>query len=114
MIGQKGSMLFTEVMAVAFAAIRANAMRSILTALGIIFGVGAVIAVVSIGEGAQQEIQGRIEGMGANILSISPQRGRGMGGVRSGSSRLYVEDAIALRDNSNGLLKVSPETSSRL
>jgi putative ABC transport system permease protein len=114
MIGQKGSMLITEVVAVAFAAIRANAMRSILTALGIIFGVGAVIAVVSIGEGAQQEIQGRIEGMGANVLSVSPQRHRGMGGVASGSSRLYVEDAVALRDNSDGLLKVAPETSSRL
>jgi putative ABC transport system permease protein len=114
MIGQKGSMLFTEVIAVAFAAIRANAMRSILTALGIIFGVGAVIAVVSIGEGAQREIQGRIEGMGANVLSISPQRHRGMGGVRTGSSRLYVDDAIALRDNSDGLLKVAPQTSSRL
>ena len=37
-----------------------------------------------------------------------------MGGVRSGSSRLYVDDAIALRDNSGGLLKVAPETSSRL
>ena len=114
MFGQKGSMLLTEIMAVAFAAIKANAMRSVLTTLGIIIGVGAVISMVSLGEGASQEIQQQIEGMGTNVLSISPQRGRGMGGVRGGSSRLYVDDAVALRDNSNGLLKVAPEVSNRL
>ena len=114
MFGQKGSMLVSEIIAVAFAAIKANAMRSILTTLGIIIGVAAVISMVSLGEGASQQIQQQIEGMGTNVLSISPQRGRGMGGVASGSSRLYVDDAVALRDNSNGLLKVAPETSSRL
>jgi putative ABC transport system permease protein len=114
MFGEKGSMLFTEVIAVAMAAIRANALRSILTTLGIIIGVAAVITMVSLGEGAQQQIQAQIEGMGTNILSISPSRGQGMGGVRSGSSRLYVDDAVALRDNSGGLLKVAPESSNRL
>jgi putative ABC transport system permease protein len=107
-------MLVTEIIAVAFAAIRANAMRSILTTLGIIIGVAAVISMVSLGEGASQEIQQRIEGMGTNVLSVSPLRQRGMGGVASGSARLYVEDAEALRDNSDGLLKVAPEVSSRL
>lgn len=114
MFGEKGSMLITEVMAVAFGAIKANAMRSMLTTLGIIIGVAAVISMVSLGEGASQDIQERIEGMGTNVLSVSPQRHRGMGGVASGSSRLYVDDAIALRDNSEGLLKVAPEVSSRL
>jgi len=107
-------MLFTEIIAVAMAAIRANALRSILTTLGIIIGVAAVITMVSLGEGAQQQIQAQIEGMGTNILSISPQRAQGMGGVRGGSARLYVDDAVALRDNSNGLLKVAPESSNRL
>ena len=114
MFGQKGSMLITEIVAVALAAIRANAMRSILTTLGIIIGVAAVISMVSLGEGASQQIQSQIEGMGTNVLSVSPLRHRGMGGVASGTSRLYVDDAIALRDNSNGLLKVAPEASSRL
>ena len=114
MFGEKGSMLITEVMAVAFGAIKANAMRSMLTTLGIIIGVAAVISMVSLGEGASQDIQERIEGMGTNVLSVSPQRHRSMGGVASGSSRLYVDDAIALRDNSEGLLKVAPEVSSRL
>ncbi len=112
MIGQKGSLLSWEIIAVAMAAIRANAMRSILTTLGIIIGVAAVITMVSMGEGAQQQIQTQIQGMGTNILSISPTRGS-MGGVRGGSSRLYLDDAIALRDNSGGLLKVAPESSNR-
>jgi len=113
MIGQKGSLLSGEIIAVAMAAIRANALRSVLTTLGIIIGVAAVITMVSLGEGAQQQIQAQIEGMGTNILSISPLRGRGMGNVASGSSRLYTDDAYALRDNSGGLLKVAPESSSR-
>jgi putative ABC transport system permease protein len=113
MIGQKGSLLSAEIVAVAMAAIRANALRSVLTTLGIIIGVAAVITMVSLGEGAQQQIQSQIEGMGTNILSISPTRQRGSGGVRSGSARMYVDDAYALRDNSGGLLKVAPESSSR-
>jgi putative ABC transport system permease protein len=113
MIGQKSSLLSVEIVAVAMAAIKANALRSILTTLGIIIGVAAVITMVSMGEGAQRQIQAQIEGMGSNILSISPTRQRGGGGVRSGSSRLYLDDAYALRDNSGGLLKVSPESSSR-
>jgi len=114
MIGQKGSLLSGEIIAVAMAAIRANALRSVLTTLGIIIGVAAVITMVSMGEGAQRQIQAQIEGMGTNVLSISPNRHRGMGGVASGSSRLYVDDAYALPDNSGGLLKVAPESSSRL
>ncbi len=114
MYGEKGSMLITEIVAVAFAAIRANAMRSVLTTLGIIIGVAAVISMVSLGEGASQQIEARIQGMGTNVLSVSPRRQRGMGGVRSGSARLYLEDAEALRDNSDGLLKVAPEAASRL
>ena len=114
MIGQKGSLLSVEIVAVAMAAIRANALRSVLTTLGIIIGVAAVITMVSLGEGAQQQIQAQLEGMGTNVLSISPTRGRGMGNVASGSARLYVDDAYALRDNSGGLLKVAPESSSRL
>ena len=51
MFGEKGSMVVTEILAVAFAAIRANAMRSILTTLGIIIGVASVIVLTALGEG---------------------------------------------------------------
>jgi len=114
MFGEKSSLLSVEIIAVAMAAIRANALRSILTTLGIIIGVAAVITMTSLGEGAQQQIQSQIEGMGTNILSISPSRAQAMGGIRGGSTRLTVDDAVALRDNAPGLLKVAPETSSRL
>ncbi len=114
MFGRRGSLLLTEIMGVALAAIRANALRSFLTTLGIIIGVGAVITMVSLGEGASRQIQTQIEGMGTNVLSIQPARGRMMGGIASGAARLYADDAVALRDQSNGLLKVAPETSSRL
>jgi putative ABC transport system permease protein len=114
MIGQKGSLLSIEIFAVAMAAIRANALRSILTTLGIIIGVAAVITMMSMGEGAQQQIQERIEGMGTNILSINATRSRDAGGVRGGSGgRLSFDDAVALRDYSGGLLKVAPESSNR-
>ncbi len=114
MLGEKSSLLSMEIIAVAMAAIRANALRSILTTLGIIIGVAAVITMTSLGEGAQQQIQSQIEGMGTNILSISPSRAQAMGGVRGGSTRLTVDDAVALRDNTDGLLTVAPESSSRL
>jgi putative ABC transport system permease protein len=114
MIGRKGSLLFTEIIGVAMAAIRANALRSFLTTLGIIIGVAAVISMVSLGEGASRQIQAQIEGMGTNVLSIQPARGRMAGGIASGQARLYADDAVALRDNSGGLLKVAPETSQRL
>ena len=114
MIGRRGSLLFTEIIGVAMAAIRANALRSFLTTLGIIIGVAAVISMVSLGEGASRQIQAQIEGMGTNVLSIQPARGRMMGGIASGQARLYSDDALALRDNSGGLLKVAPETSQRL
>jgi putative ABC transport system permease protein len=113
MFGQRGSLLFTEIIGVAMAAIRANALRSFLTTLGIIIGVAAVISMVSLGEGASRQIQAQIEGMGTNVLSIQPARGRAAG-VAMGQARLYADDAVALRDNSHGLLKVAPETSSRL
>ena len=108
MIGQKGSLLSVEIVAVAMAAIRANALRSVLTTLGIIIGVAAVITMVSLGEGAQQQIQAQIEGMGTNILSISPTRGRGQGGVPPARLASTWTMPYALRDNSGGLLKVAP------
>jgi len=107
-------MLVTEIVGVAMAAIRANALRSVLTTLGIIIGVAAVITMVALGEGAQRQVQEQIARMGTNVISIRPQMHRGMGGIASGENRLYAEDAEALRDDSNGLLKVAPEISSRL
>ena len=106
-------MLFFEIVMVAMAAVRANVLRSVLTTLGIVIGIAAVITMVALGEGAQLQIQEQINRMGTSILTIRP--GQQMwGGVSRGDAELSVEDAIALRDESGGLLSVSPEQQSRM
>jgi putative ABC transport system permease protein len=105
--------LIFEIIMVAMAAVRANVLRSVLTTLGIIIGVAAVIAMVALGEGAQQRVEAQIERMGTNVLTIRP--GQQMwGGVSRGESNMSVDDAEALRDGSNGLMEISPEISSRM
>jgi putative ABC transport system permease protein len=92
-------MLIVEIILVALGAIRANAMRSFLTTLGIIIGVAAVIALVSIGQGAQNMIQQQMESMGTNVLYVYPQDRSGSG-ARGGSEEegtLTVEDVEAIR-----------------
>jgi putative ABC transport system permease protein len=80
-------------------AIRRNLMRSVLTMLGIVIGVAAVIAIVALGQGAKQAIEERITAAGANMIVIRAGN-RTIGGVRLGmgaSSRLTAEDAASLR-----------------
>ena len=102
-------MLIREIIWVALAAVRANALRSFLTTLGIIIGVSAVIAMVALGEGAQRRVEDQISRMGTNVLTISAGQ-RYFGGVSTGDTEdLTVEDAEALRDQSGGLLSISPE-----
>ena len=107
-------MLIREIIWVALGAIRANVLRSILTTLGIIIGVSAVIAMVALGEGAQRNVEDRISRMGTNVLTIRAEQ-RHFGGVSTADTEdLKVEDAEALRSESGGLLTVSPEISSRV
>jgi putative ABC transport system permease protein len=65
-------MLLGEIFQVALQAIRANKLRSFLTMLGIIIGVGAVITMVALGSGAQKSVQARIQALGPTLLSIYP------------------------------------------
>lgn len=64
-----------EIFKMSTAALRGNKLRSLLTALGIIIGVGAVIALISIGQGASKEISDRISAMGSNMIMVMPMRG---------------------------------------
>jgi len=106
-------MLIKEILWVALGAIRANLLRSFLTALGIIIGVSAVIAMVALGEGAQRRVEDQISRMGTNVLTIRAGQ-RMFGGVSTGDTEdLTVDDAEALRDQSPGVLTISPEISSR-
>ena len=101
-----------ETFVVALASIRANALRSALTTLGIVIGSAAVIAMVALGEGAQRRVQEQIENMGTNILTVRPGQGF-FRGVASGSRRLEEDDAVALRNQVGDRYQIAPEIESR-
>ena len=106
-------MLIWEIFVVALSAIRANVLRSILTALGIVIGVAAVIAMVSLGEGAQQQVQAQIDKRGANVITIrGGQRMRG--GVDRGEKPLTSDDAEALIAEAGSYLEIAPVASQQL
>lgn len=100
----------------ALAALWANKLRSLLTMLGIIIGVGAVITMIGLGEGAQRSVQERLEAMGSNLLTVHPGAARGGGGtVRTGgTARLYVTDADAIAERAQFVTAVIPEMSRNL
>ena len=93
-----------------------NALRTLLTMLGIIIGVGAVIVMVAIGAGAQKQIERQIQNLGTNMLVVTPGAAT-QGGVSQGAqtmTRLTVEDAVALATQSFSLSAVSPVVVTRL
>jgi putative ABC transport system permease protein len=100
---------------VAFRALARNKMRSFLTALGIIIGVGAVIAMVSIGEGAKRGIESRFAAMGTNLLFVSPgsQNARGVNSGWGSRTTLKEEDAMAIERDCPAVMYVSPSVSAR-
>jgi putative ABC transport system permease protein len=108
-------MLLTEIIIVALSALRVNKLRSLLTMLGIVIGVGAVIAVVALGRGAQQAVNDRISSLGTTMLTIVPGQVF-TGGVASSADRakLYVEDATALAQKGTFFTGVEPEMSRTL
>jgi putative ABC transport system permease protein len=100
---------------VSLRALGRNKMRSFLTALGIIIGVGAVISMVSIGEGAKRGVEDRFASMGTNLLFVSPGS-RSRGGVHSGSggwNTLKPEDAEAIELQCDAVKYTSPSASTR-
>jgi putative ABC transport system permease protein len=108
-------MRFINVIKVALRALRRSALRSVLTALGIIIGVAAVIAMVSIGNGAKSQVEASIASLGQNIISVFPGSATS-GGMRGGwgsASSLTVEDAAAITREVTGIAALSPEMSDR-
>ncbi len=109
-------MLYAEVLRVALGALRANTLRSLLTMLGIVIGVGAVIAMDGIGRGAQESIKTRITALGTTRLTVTPGQLRGAGGVAAEAdrARLTMHDAAALEDQATLVSAVQPEMSRQL
>jgi putative ABC transport system permease protein len=103
-------MNFIEILRVSFDALVKNKMRSLLTMLGIIIGVGAVIAMVAVGQGAQSSVEAQISSLGMNVLLIFPSsvtRGGVAGGATTGTS-ITEDDIIAIRDQCPEVAHVSP------
>ena len=102
-----------EIVRVAFDAIVANKLRSLLTTLGVVIGIAAVITMVALGEGAQRSVEERLGSLGANLLTVRPGQSAFGGGGR-GQSRLTVDDAEALDRAGGAILAVAPEMEGRL
>lgn len=101
-----------ETVGIALNALRANKLRSVLTMLGVVIGVAAVIAMVAIGRGAQQSVNERISALGTTLVSISPGQifGRGIASS-SDRAKLTIEDATALAQRGTYITQVEPEMS---
>src|SRR5678815_1238422 len=102
---------------VAFRALVRNKMRATLTMLGIIIGVAAVIAMVSIGQGASASVQAQIESIGTNLLFVSAGA-QNVGGVRSGTgdsgtNTLTVEDLEAIKREVPSVAMITPTVNAR-
>ena len=108
----KQSILFK----VASQSILKNKMRALLTMLGIVIGVGAVIVMVAVGNGAQQQIAAQISSLGTNLIIVMPGSGT-PGGVNGGAgsfNKLTIDDAAKLKRDATMLSAVSPVVSARM
>src|SRR5512144_2752855 len=100
---------------VASQSILKNKLRTMLTMLGIVIGVGAVIVMVAVGHGAQSQIESQIKGLGTNLILVMPGSAQ-QGGVSQGAgafNRLTVEDADKVKQQATLLAGVSPVISTR-
>jgi putative ABC transport system permease protein len=102
-----------DVVRVAFEAVFANKLRSLLTTLGIVIGIAAVITMVALGEGAQRSVEERLGALGVNLLTVRPGQSPFGGGAR-GRAQLTVEDAEALLEAPRAIRAVAPELESHL
>ena len=110
-------MEFIELIKESLNTLAVNKMRTGLAILGIVIGIGSVIALISLGEGSQKSIENQIQSLGANLLTVSPG-GQSSGGVRTAmgsNTTLTLEDskAIATTPDISTIKSVSPELSRR-
>lgn len=99
-----------------YTALSANKVRSGLTILGIVIGIGSVIAMISIGQGASGQIQSSIEGLGSNLLTVMPgfiQPGRGIVSSGRGAAQTLKNEDIEVVRAIAGVAYVSPELNRR-
>ena len=110
-------MIIKDIFNETFSAITVNKVRSGLTMLGIIIGIGSVIAMVSIGQGAQGTIESSIQSIGSNLVMVMPGMQRGIGqqvsAGRGSASTLTLADAEAIANDITLAKAVAPDISRR-
>ncbi len=109
-------MLISDLLEETYFAISANKSRSALTILGIVIGIGSVIAMISIGQGATGSIEASIQSMGSNLITVSPGFQRGFSQVSAGrgsAQTLTMEDSNAIAQEVPYVQAVAPELSGR-
>lgn len=110
-------MTTSDILHETISALTANKVRTSLTMLGIIIGIGSVIAMVSIGQGAQNSIQSSIQSIGSNLIMVMPGATRSFGyGASSGrgsAKTLTMTDVDAISKEIRNIQAISPEVSSR-
>lgn len=101
----------SEIFRTAMRSLLANRTRSILTMLGIIIGVGAVITLVAIGNGASNQMQGLIENFGSNLIIVmpAPPNTTGARGAAGSGMNLTLADSAAIADEGFSVLRTAPE-----
>lgn len=109
------SNVFWESVKIALDALVSNKLRSILTMLGIIIGVGAVIAMVSIGMGVRDKISTSIASLGSNLIIVMPgaSSSSGVRGAAGSNTTLTLKDAQAIARDVDGIAAIAPSVSSQ-
>lgn len=110
-------MEYQEILTESLGTLTINKLRTGLAVLGIIIGIGSVIALISLGQSSQKSIENQIQSLGSNLLTVSPagQNTAGVRGAGGGGTTLTNDDATALKNASSltTIAKVSPEYSRR-
>jgi putative ABC transport system permease protein len=108
-------MSFINLIRIALKALQRNKLRAFLTMLGIIIGVGSVIAMVAIGQGSKQSIHDQLSNMGTNMITVQPASNLNGGVKIAGTSfqTLTTKDITALRANAQYITELSPSVSSK-
>jgi len=101
-------MSWLEIVRVALAALRSTKLRSLLTALGIVIGVAAVITMVALGRGAQHAVESQLQLLGTDLLTISPGQSYWRGVARGERVSLTSDDALALMRDGHALKAAAP------
>lgn len=109
-------MKITDLLIEIYISISGNKIRSGLTMLGIVIGIGSVIALISIGQGTQKSISASIQSIGSNLILVTPGTQRSFGQVSGGrgtAQSLTIDDVEAISKEVGGILAVAPDVTKR-